>query len=331
MSARLHSPADPGPAPATPGFAEALRRGLSARPRAVAPQWFYDTEGSALFERICETPEYYPTRTERALLDAVGPEIAGWLGPDVELVEFGAGACEKAGRLLACLERPRRFVPLDISAEHLWAAAARLRRQRPGLEVLPLAADFTAGFALPPPLGRRVGFFPGSSIGNWEPAEAARLLARFGAALGPAAGGLLVGVDLVKDPALLHAAYNDAAGITAAFNRNLLARANRELGAGFDLDAWAHAAFYHPALQRIEMHLVARRADRATIAGVPFVFDEGDSIHTENSYKYTVPGFGALAQLAGFEAAAVWTDAARHFALFWLVPLGPLIPEEHPR
>lgn len=301
-------------------FAEELVAGLAARPRAVAPKWFYDAAGSALFERICELPEYYPTRTELAMLDQHAGAMAAAIGPGAEIVEFGAGASRKVRVLLDALEAPAGFVPVDISGEHLEAAAAQLRRERPGLVVRPVVGDYTAGpaLALPPAAGRRVGFYPGSSIGNFDPAAAQALLVRFREAL--AGGGLLIGVDLVKSPAVLHAAYNDAAGVTAAFNLNLLARANRELGADFELAAWEHAAFYHPGLQRIEMHLVSRRAQRATVAGRVFEFEDGESIHTENSYKYTVDGFQALARRAGWAPQAVWTDGQRRFALHWLQP-----------
>jgi dimethylhistidine N-methyltransferase len=297
-------------------FAQDLINGLRATPRSVSPKWFYDAEGSRLFERICELPEYYPTRTEFALLDHHAPELATLIGPGAEIVEFGAGASRKVRVLLDALQAPRRFVPVDISGEHLAESAAMLSGDYPGLEVRPLAADFTGPLTLPPAAGRRVGFFPGSSIGNFEPAEAEVLLRRFAGWLG--GGGLLIGVDLVKEPALLHAAYNDVRGVTAAFNLNLLARANRELGADFDLGGWAHSAFYNPPQRRIEMHLVSRRDQRVRIAGQDLMFAEGDSVHTENSYKYTVDGFAALARRAGFTPVKVWTDAARRFSLHWL-------------
>lgn len=298
-------------------FLDELRAGLAARPHRIAPKWFYDAQGSAWFDRICELPEYYPTRTELALLDRHAEAMAACIGAGAEILEFGAGSSRKVRVLLDALDAPRRFVPVDISGDHLAAAAAQLRADYPRLEVLPLAADFTVGeLPLPPAVGRRVGFFPGSSIGNFAPAEAQRLLTRFAGWLG--GGGLLVGVDLVKSPALLHAAYNDAQGVTAAFNLNLLARANRELGADFDLSAWEHAAFYNPPEQRIEMHLMSRRAQVVTIGGERFAFEEGESVHTEDSYKYTVPGFQALARRAGWQPRAVWTDAARRFSLHWL-------------
>jgi dimethylhistidine N-methyltransferase len=297
-------------------FATELIQGLRARPRRIAPKWFYDAAGSALFERICETPEYYPTRTEFALLDRHLPAIAALVGPGAEIVEFGAGSLRKVRLLLDALQAPRRYVPVDISAAYLRSASDALRAERPGLDVRPLAADFTGPLELPPAAGRRVGFFPGSSIGNWEPADAERLLRRFAGWLD--GGGLLIGVDLVKDPDVLHAAYNDAAGVTAAFNLNLLARANREAGADFVLDGWAHSAFYNPPLSRIEMHLVSRRDQSVGVAGAVFDIAEGDSIHTENSYKYTVPGFQALARRAGFAPDAVWVDADRRFSVHWL-------------
>ncbi|MDP1534117.1 MAG: L-histidine N(alpha)-methyltransferase [Rubrivivax sp.] len=300
-------------------FASELLAGLQARPRAVAPKWFYDERGSALFERICELPEYYPTRTELALLDRHAPAMAALIGPGAEIVEFGAGASRKVRVLLDALDTPRRFVPVDISGAHLERAAAALRAERPGLEVLPQVADFTQSLSLPAAAGRRIGFFPGSSIGNFEPPVAEQLLRRMAGWL--AGGGLLIGVDLVKDPAELHAAYNDAQGVTADFNLNLLARANRELGADFVLANWAHSAFYQPALQRIEMHLVSRCDQAVTLCGVRLEFAEGDSVHTENSCKYTVAGFQRLARGAGFEPQAVWTDAARRFSLHWLVPV----------
>lgn len=297
-------------------FARDLMAGLRAHPRAVPPKYFYDTAGSKLFERICELPEYYPTRTEVSILEQRAHEICALIGADAELIEFGAGASHKVRLLLDALETPRRYVPVDISAEHVFAAAESLRRAYPEVAVFPVGADFTQRFELPPALGRRVGFFPGSSIGNFDPDAARRLLARFAQWL--RGGGLLIGVDLIKDPALLHAAYNDAEGVTAAFNLNLLARANRELGADFDLDQFAHYAFYQPQQSRIEMHLVARRPVRVRMCGEAFDFAEGESIHTENSYKYTVEGFQRLASDVGFVPRAVWTDAQRWFALLWL-------------
>jgi len=299
-------------------FACDLIAGLRARPRSVSPKYFYDAEGSRLFDLICELPEYYPTRTELALLQRHAGEMAALIGPDAEIVEFGAGASRKVRLLLAALRTPRRYVPVDISGEYLGAAAQALRQDHPGLDVLPLAADFTHGLTLPPAAGRRVGFFPGSSIGNFDPDEALRLLQRMASWLD--GGGLLIGVDLVKDPQRLHAAYNDAQGVTAAFNRNLLARANRELGADFKPARFDHYAFYEPVAQRIEMHLVSRCAQGVLLCGERIAFDAGDTVHTENSYKYTLDGFDRLARAAGFEPRACWVDAQRDFSIHWLVP-----------
>jgi dimethylhistidine N-methyltransferase len=232
------------------------------------------------------------------------------------VVEFGAGAVRKVRLLLQALPGRLRYLPVDISGAHLAQAAEGLRRERPGLVVEPVVGDFTAALTLPPAGGRRVGFYPGSSIGNFDEDEARWLLRRFAGWLG--GGGLLIGVDLVKEPSVLHAAYNDAQGVTAAFNLNLLARANRELGADFDLGAWAHHACWVPPARRIEMHLVARRDQRVHLLGRTLAFAEGDSIHTENSCKYTVDGFHALARSAGFEPRGTWVDDERLFSIHWL-------------
>ncbi|MDE2369215.1 MAG: L-histidine N(alpha)-methyltransferase [Burkholderiales bacterium] len=297
-------------------FARELVAGLASRPRAIAPKWFYDVAGSRLFDRICELPEYYPTRVELALLERHASHIADLIGPGAEIVEFGAGSARKLRMLLDALASPARYVPIDISGEHLLQAAAALRADHPGLVVRPVVGDYVAGVDLPDPVGRRVGFYPGSSIGNFDPAQAQALLRRIAAITRGA--GLLIGVDRVKDPALLHAAYNDAAGVTAAFNLNLWARANIEAGADFDLGAWHHAAFYNAPLRRIEMHLVSRRAQVVTVAGQRFEFAEGESVHTENSYKYADEAFAELARAAGFVPRAAWTDPARLFTLHWL-------------
>lgn len=314
-------PVTPSAAPERAAFASELLRGLRARRRSLSPKFFYDRAGSALFDRICELDEYYPTRTECALLRRHANEIAGCIGAAAEIVEFGAGSLHKIRLLLPALPRPVRFVPIDISTDHLAASAAALRRDWPGLAVQPLALDYTQppALALPPlasPARRRVGFFPGSSIGNFTPAQARRFLARCAALL--RGGGLLVGVDLVKDPALLHAAYNDAQGVTAAFNRNLLVRANRELGADFDPAAFDHSAFYNAPLQRIEMHLVSTRDQVVSVCGERFRFEHGRTLHTENSYKYSVEGFRRLARAAGFAPTALWADPDSRFSVHWL-------------
>lgn len=296
-------------------FAREMRRGLALRYKTIPPKFFYDAAGSALFEQICGLPEYYPTRTEIAMLHRHATEIAACLGRNADIVEFGAGSSVKIRCLLDALQAPRRFIPIDISGEHLLGAAASLRADYPWLTIEPVVADFTQAFDLPMANnGRRVGFFPGSSIGNFLPTEALHFLQNAARLL--RGGGLLIGVDLVKDPAVLHAAYNDAAGVTAAFNRNLLVRANRELGADFDLAAFQHYAFFNPAQQRIEMHLLSTSAQVVEIGGERFAFAQGESIHTENSYKYTVVGFRNLALEAGFQPQAVWQHQG--FSLHWL-------------
>ncbi len=259
----LRAPLQPRPSE----FARALVEGLSAVPKRIPCKYFYDAEGSALFDRICELPEYYPTRTEIGLLTRHAGEIAGLMGDDIALIEFGAGSLKKVDLLLQALAQPRVYVPIDISGDYLRAMAARLAAMRPGLAVQPIVADFTKPLALPGDLGdaRRVGFFPGSTIGNMDGIEALAFLRKAAAVL--KGGGMLIGVDLVKDPQILHAAYNDSARITEAFNKNLLVRANRELGAGFELDAFAHYAFYHPAARRIEMHLMSLAPQSVSIAG----------------------------------------------------------------
>lgn len=299
-------------------FGRALPDGLSRRPKTAPCKFFYDAEGSVLFDRICELPEYYPTRTEMALLRAHAEEMAQLIGPDIALIEFGAGSLQKVDLLLEALDRPHAYAPIDISGEYLHAMTARLTKLRPHVPVLPVVADFTRPFALPKELGeaRRVGFFPGSTIGNMDRAEALVFLRKAAALL--KGGGLLIGVDLVKDPAILHAAYNDSAGVTEAFNKNLLARANRELDADFDLDGFAHYAFYNPRWHRIEMHLMSLIRQRVPVCGRGIDFEEGETIHTENSHKYTVEGFWALVAQAGFVPRRSWCDKDGLFSLHWL-------------
>ncbi|MEJ7928979.1 L-histidine N(alpha)-methyltransferase [Ramlibacter sp. AN1015] len=300
------------------GFAHDLLQAFAERPREISPKYFYDAEGSRLFDRICELPEYYPTRTERAILETHAGEIAEVVGPGAEIVEFGAGSCEKVRLLLQALQRPLRFRPIDISAAHLEHAAAALRRDYPGLDVQPLAADYTQRLLLPAsePGVRRVGFFPGSTLGNFAAPQALGFLRTAAHVL--RGGGMLLGVDLVKEPHLLHAAYNDAQGVTAAFNLNLLARANRELNTRFDLDAFAHAAFYNAPLRRIEMHLVSRRRQTIELEGQRFEMEEGETLHTENSHKFTLDGLRALAEQAGWRCGPAWLDRRRWFCVQWL-------------
>jgi L-histidine Nalpha-methyltransferase len=303
-------------------FERDLVAGLSSKPRSVAPKYFYDAVGSALFDRICELPEYYPTRTELGILERHARTIAECIGPHPDIVEFGAGSLAKIRLLLNAFssrDAPRRYFPIDISAEHLESSAGRLHADYPWLHVQPVVADYMkeeqlAG--LEASSERRVGFFPGSTIGNFDLDEAAAFL-RLAARL-LRGGGLLVGVDLIKDPQTLHDAYNDSEGVTAAFNLNLLRRANDELGADFDLRQFAHYAFYEPVKQRVEMHLVSRCAQTVRIGAREFAFEEGESLHTENSHKFTIEGFRALASSAGFDPGLVWTDEARLFSVHWL-------------
>ncbi len=303
-------------------FLHDLKAGLDVRPRRISPKYFYDAAGSALFDEICALPEYYPMRTEMTILERHAAEMTGMMGSGIDLVEFGAGSLFKVRMLLDGFSEPscpRRYVPIDISGDHLQAAAQQLSSDFPALAVCPVVADYTTLTALPGPdaaVRRRAGFFPGSTIGNMSPVEALGFLTQAAGLL--KGGGLLIGVDLVKDPATLHAAYNDAQGVTSAFNLNLLRRANRELGADFDLDGFAHHALYQPTQQRVEMHLVSKRKQCVSVADTRYMFDEGESIHTENSHKYTVDGFHRLAERAGFVPEAVWVDDDQMFSVHWL-------------
>jgi L-histidine Nalpha-methyltransferase len=300
-------------------FATDLQAGLKQTQRSISPKYFYDAEGSRLFDRICELPEYYPTRTEIGILHQNAPEMAQLMGPCAEIVEFGAGSLQKVRLLLRAMERPMRYLPIDISGAHLVACAAELERDHPELNVRPVVADYTRRLLLPAPergTGQRIGFFPGSTIGNFAPEEALRFLQLAARVL--RGGALLVGADLVKDPSLLHAAYNDAQGVTAAFNLNLLRRANRQLGADFCVEHFSHSAFYNAPQRRVEMHLVSLRAQEVTLRGSRYHFEEGETIHTENSHKFTVEGLRSLASLAGFTPGPVWTDPERLFSVHWL-------------
>jgi dimethylhistidine N-methyltransferase len=304
--------------PTAGDLAREVLGGLARRPRAIPPKFFYDARGSQLFDASTHTPEYYPTRSEIAILEARAPAIAERVGTGSLLVEPGGGSCAKVRILLEGL-RPCAYVPMDISRDHLWVAAEQMAAEYPWLEVHAACTDFTREMSVPDtaPEGPRVAFFPGSSIGNFDPAAAVGFLTTVAGLVGPA-GSLLIGVDLKKDPAVLNAAYNDAAGMTAAFNLNLLERINRELGADFDLAAWRHLAFYNAVAGRVEMHLESRREQRVRIAGARFVFEAGETIHTEHSYKYAIDEFQALAADAGFRPEAVWTDDDQLFSVHLL-------------
>ena len=282
-----------------------LIAGLTAPRATTSPKYLYDALGSKLFEAICELPEYYPTRTEAAIFERHGAEIASSVGAGATLIDLGAGNCAKAARLFPSLA-PSQYVPIDISADFLKAAVAQLERQFPDIRMLALGMDFSSTLDLPPAVSdaRRLFFYPGSSIGNFHPDEALAFLRR----LRQADGDLLIGVDLVKDRAVLDVAYDDALGVTASFNLNLLHHLNRLLGADFNLREWKHRGFFNPELSRIEMHLEARRDLTVRWNGGVRRFGEGERIHTENSYKYTPDSFAGLLQEAGFHLAQRWTD-----------------------
>ncbi|MDE2379650.1 L-histidine N(alpha)-methyltransferase [Bradyrhizobium sp.] len=299
----------------TTAFARDAVEALSQQPKRLSPKYFYDAAGSELFEAITRLPEYYPTRTELAILRKRGNEIAAILPRHAALVEFGAGATTKV-RLLLEHCRFAAYVPVDISGDFLHAQASGLRRDFPSLAVHPVAADFTAPFALPAAVADlpKVGFFPGSTIGNFEPHEAGGFLKSARNILGERAL-MIIGADLEKDERVLHDAYNDAAGVTAKFNLNVLVRINRELGGNFDLSAFTHRAIYNREHHRIEMHLVSRKSQTVRMLGTSFAFRPGETIHTENSYKYSLDRFAGLARGAGWRLRQTWTDAAQMFSV----------------
>lgn len=313
-------------APATADVRAEVVAALS-QPRKTLPcKLLYDDRGSKLFEQICQLPEYYPTRTELQIIRDHACKIAAAVGRRCLLVEYGSGSSLKTRVLLDHLNHPVGYVPIDISRGHLIHSSRALAASYPRLRVRPVCADYTAPFHLPAfdmdgprRPARVVAFFPGSTIGNFEPQQARTFLTSLREVCGPGSG-LLIGVDLKKDPAVLHAAYNDAAGVTAAFNLNLIERINRELGAGLDVRAFAHRAFYDPAAGRVEMHLVCDRRQHVDLGlGETISFAEGETIHTENSYKYTVAGFHGLAIEAGFRPVHVWTDPLNWFSLHYLM------------
>ena len=298
-------------------------RGLCATPKALPPKLFYDAAGAALFERITTLPEYYLTRAELEILDARVGEIAALAGPRSALVEYGSGAGVKVRRLLDAFAAggapAAAYVPIDISREQLAAVAAQIAAEYPSVPVRPVCADYTAPLHIPdlPERARRVAFFPGSTIGNFHPTEAAAFLRRVRRTLGPG-GALILGVDRRKDPRVLEAAYDDAAGVTAAFNRNLLARLNRELDADFDLARFRHRAVWNDAASRIEMHLQSTVAQAVHVAGEPIAFAPGETIWTESSYKYDAPRLDRLVAEGGFGLTRLWTDAEGRFWVAFL-------------
>lgn len=304
--------------PTTADLREEVLQGLARSPKRLSPKLFYDQRGSQLFDAITELPEYYPTRTEIGILETHGEAMADRLGREHVLIELGSGSSLKIQTLLAAL-RPHVYVPVDISKEHLLASAHALAERFPGLMIRAACADYSGPFKLPLESGwsQLAAFFPGSSIGNFEPQEASALLRRVAGVLGEG-GRLLIGVDLRKDPDVLNAAYNDAEGVTAAFNLNLLTRINRELEADFDISGFRHKAFFNAEASRIEMHLESLREQRVRVAGQEIAFERGETIHTECSYKYSIADFQSLARDAGFESEDVWMDAERLFSVHCL-------------
>ena len=296
--------------------------GFSRQPKQLAPVYFYDAAGSAIFDEITQLPEYYVTRTELAILDRIGPELATLAGPGAVVIEPGSGSSVKIRKLLDSLSDPASYVGLDISGSHLEAACLEIAAAYPELQVGAICADFTQGLDLshlPLEDGRRVIFFPGSTVGNFEPEGARQLLAGFRQAMRPG-DAVLIGTDRVKDPARLIAAYDDAQGVTARFNLNLIHRINRELDGTIDPDGLSHRAVWNADQSRIEMHLVAAQAQEFNVAGRTFQLREGESIHTENSHKFTQESFTSLAESVGFNVRSTWSDDADLFSLHWLEP-----------
>jgi dimethylhistidine N-methyltransferase len=309
----------PGAPPASSDFLSDVIAGLSSESRTMPCKYFYDERGAALFKKICELPEYYITRTEIDILDRHRTEIAAHLGPRISLIGLGTGSGTKTRILIEALEKPAGYIPVDISEKQLRKSTALFHKIFPDLEILPVCADYLQPVVLPSTrrkAARNAVYFPGSTIGNFEPDEATQFLRRV-ANVCCRDGALLIGVDLRKDQAVIEAAYNDSAGVTAQFNLNLLARANRELGGDFDLQHWGHRAIYNSDAGRIEMHLISQIDQAVHIADHTFRFRADEKIVTEFSYKYAPEGFAALARNAGFEFQKIWTDDARLFGVFY--------------
>ena len=295
--------------------------GLGGEPKELHCKYFYDERGSQLFDQICELPEYYLTRAEQAIMQAHVVEMAEQIGRHVMLVEFGSGSSTKTRTLLDHLDEPVAYVPLDISEDYLLKTADKLREAYPHIEILPLVADFTKRFELPESTdepAHAAVYFPGSTIGNFTTDQALGMFDTIADVLGPQ-GGLLIGVDLQKDPAIVTAAYNDSQQVTDAFNLNVLHRVNRELGANFDVDQFRHEAIYNQRAGRVEIFVVSQREQTVEIGGHEFKFAAGERVLTEYSHKYTIDGFAQLAQAAGFSLRKAWTDPDRLFAVLHLV------------
>ena len=297
-------------------FMQSVLSGLGNAQKTLECKFLYDERGSELFDAICDLPEYYPTRTEISIFEEILPEIAEFLGESIEVIELGSGAGRKTKMLLDALNAPSLYVSVDISEEFVLEVAESLQARYPNLEVKPSIADFMAGFDVPTKVSKRMLFFPGSTIGNLTPGEAEEFLGKLRE--NTQADYFLIGVDLKKSRAVLEAAYDDAQGVTAEFNLNLLHRANRELAANFDVNAFRHHAVYNQAEGRIEMHLVSLKDQIVQIGECRFTFAEGETIHTENSYKYAVDEFSELVERAGWQLENCWTDKEGKFAVMML-------------
>ena len=307
-------------------FLADVLEGLSGSPKCLPCKYFYDERGSRLFEQICELDEYYITRTELSIMENSVHEMARAIGPGADVLEFGSGAGNKIRLLLEALDSPRSYTPMDISGEILFQSSGRLRASFPGLIVSPILADYTEAFPALEEFSagaadRRLVYFPGSTLGNFNQQEAAMFLSRIAALLAPG-GGLLIGLDLIKSEAVFNLAYDDPGGVTTEFNRNLLHRINKELGAECNPDYFSHRAVYNHTLDRVEMYLVSDRDQVITINGTSFKFARDEAIHTENSHKYSPHGFTSLAESCGFELRRYWTDEREYFAVFYLVEAG---------
>jgi dimethylhistidine N-methyltransferase len=307
-------------APALNDFLSEALAGLASSPKSLPSKFFYDEKGSNLFKEICALPEYYPTRTETSLLKDCADEIASHIGVRSRLIEYGTGSSEKMRILLNALDQPLDFIAVDISGQHLRKVTESLAQDLPDINVHAICADFTKSFELPKEnnanAGKAVAFFPGSSIGNFDRSQSVDFLSNLALTIGPR-GGLVIGVDLKKDEKTLTAAYDDAAGVTAAFNKNILAHINRELQGSFDLEAFDHLALYNSELGRIEMHLVSNREQSVVLGSQIVKFKKGEKIHTENSCKYHVTEFQDLAVKAGFKPIDVWTDLDQLFSVHY--------------
>ncbi len=300
-------------------FLREVLQGLQKPRKELFSKYFYDEVGSDLFEQICELDEYYPTRTELSIMRERSHEIAERLGSNCLLIEYGSGSSKKTCELLNVLETPAGYVPIDISKEQLMQSVVSLAGLYPDLEMLPVCADYTSDFEIPTPnrpVAHKIGYYPGSTIGNFDPGPARDFLRRIARTC--SGGGLLIGVDLKKDFNILHRAYNDQQGLTAQFNKHMLVRINQELGANFLINQFGHYAFYNPGESRIEMHLVSLKDQAVQLGGIEISFKLGESIWTESSYKYTKEEFAHLAATAGFRVEALWTDPREFFSVQYL-------------